>query len=112
MQVTPLDKMGSNMVKVFGRLKKQLDHEPVLESEIGGYPSEAWVQWYMRQNGVPRPIAVDEGYKRADHAKQIRLYGSLLKFPENDQGLKVLGITRIQDYYAMGGKLVRSQMHR
>lgn len=108
MQVTPLNKMGSNMVKVFGRLKKQLDPEPVLERN--GYPSEDWVQWYMRQMDCARVVAVNVGYKKLDCEKRLANFPALTTFAKNDAALLVLGVTRIQDYYFTGGALVRRIM--
>lgn len=115
MKPTPLDQMGSNMIKVFGRLVKQLDQEPKLANEAGTHPSKDWVDWYMRQTGCAYRIAVDKAYAmldfEGDRGPSINLL-TLQPF-EVDEGLKVLGINRMADYFATTGavlnKLVKTK---
>lgn len=108
MNTTPLNKMGSNMIKVFGRLAKQLDQEPKLANEAGTHPSNDWVLWYMRQTGCARAIALNRAYElfdfEGDRGPSINLL-TLQPF-EVDEGLKVLGINRMADYFATTGAVL------
>lgn len=100
--------LGPNATQVLGRIKVQLDPQPQLRMEGTNYPSEQWVQWFMRIHNAPREVALNQGYELLDYEGDS-MYASInLNWNfEPDLGLKVIGITRTKDYFALGGHLVR-----
>lgn len=87
--------LGTNMVKTMERIKRSHDPEPKLSAGPDNLLSNAWVEWHIRQTGVPRKIAINRGYHlldnkdSSDHSSGIRI----------DEGLAVLGVNRMADYF-------------
>lgn len=90
--------LGSNATRVLGRIKLALDPEPKLTGDngLGSLLSNAWVEWHMRQTGVPRKIAINRGYTLLDFEGDT--LASAVTF-QVDEGLKVLGVNVLEDYF-------------
>jgi len=88
--------LGSNATRVLGHIKLTLDPEPKLAAGPDNILSNAWVEWHIRQTGVPRKIAINRGYNLLDHEGDT--LPSSKPF-EVDEGLAILGTHRMADYF-------------
>lgn len=90
--------LGSNATKVLTLIKLTIDPEPKLRgnSGLGDLLSNDWVEWHMRQTGVPRKIAINRGYNLldfdGDHGPSVATF-------KIDEGLAVLGVNVLEDYF-------------
>lgn len=98
-----MSKLGINMVKTMGRIKHSMDLEPKLSKGPDNLLSNDWVEWHIRQTGVPRKIAINRGYHLLDSKGKDAVYDGI----RIDEGLAVLGINRLADYFFHTRSLTR-----
>jgi hypothetical protein len=89
--------LGHNATNVLTRIKLATDPEPKLTAGPDNLLSNDWVEWHMRQTGVPRKIALNRGYAMIDFDGD-RCYMKAPLFTV-DEGLRILGFNVIEDYF-------------
>jgi len=90
-----MNTLGINMVRTMARLKQSADMEPPLTKHGSRILSNDWVEWHQRQTGVQRVIAINRGYHLLDNKDPGNPFNGI----RIDEGLAVLGVNRMADYF-------------